>query len=98
MAFVFHKRYEACVEEQMRAFERTLSEKDRRRFAALEAVRLGHGGIEYVAGILGCSARTIERGIDELGQLPDDPAAGRARRRGGGRKKESSPSLNCSEI
>jgi hypothetical protein len=94
MAFVFQKGYEPRVEEQMRAFERTLSEKDRRRFAALEARRLGHGGIEYVGEVLGCSTRTIERGIAELDQLPDDPAAGRVRRPGGGRKKESSPSRN----
>jgi len=94
MAFVFQERYEPHVEEQMRAFWQTLSEKDRRRLAALEAARLGHGGIEYVAGVLGCSTRTIERGADELEQLPDDPAAGRVRRRGGGRKKKSSPSPN----
>lgn len=98
MAFTFQKQYGPRVEEQMRAFERTLSEKDRRRFAALEAARLGHGGIEYVAGILGCSTRTIERGLDELDQLPDDPATGRVRRPGGGRKKESSPSRNSSAI
>ena len=76
MAFVFKKRYEPRVEDRMRALERTFSEKDRRRFAALEAVRLGRGGIEYVAEVLGCSTRTIERGIEELDQLPDDPAAG----------------------
>jgi hypothetical protein len=98
MAFVFEKRYEPRVEDRMRALERTLSEKDRRRFAALEAVRLGHGGIEYVAEVLGCSTRTIERGIEELDQLPGDPAAGRVRRPGGGRKKGSSPSRNCSAI
>jgi hypothetical protein len=98
MAFVFEKRYEPRVEDRMRALERTLSEKDRRRFAALEAVRLGHGGIEYVAEVLGCSTRTIERGIKELDQLPGDPAAGRVRRPGGGRKKESSPSRNYSAI
>ena len=92
MAFKFQEWYEPRVEERMRAFGRTLSEKDRRRFAALEAARLGHGGIEYVAGVLGCSTRTIERGLDELDQLPEDPAAGRVRRPGGGRKKESSPS------
>lgn len=96
MAFVFQKRYEPRIEKQMRAFERTLSEKDQRRFAALEASRLGHGGIEYVAKVLGCSTRTIERGMDELDQLPEDPAAGRVRRPGGGRKKESSPSRNLS--
>ena len=98
MAFLFQNRYEPHVEEQMRAFEQTLSEKDRRRFAALEATRLGHGGIEYVAEVLGCSTRTIERGIDELARLPDDPAAGRVRRPGGGRKKESSLSRNSSAI
>jgi len=96
MAFAFLKRYGPRVEGQMRAFERTLSEKDRRRFAALEATQLGHGGIEYVAQVLGCSTRTIERGIDELNRLPDDPAAGRVRRPGGGRKKKSPPSRNSS--
>jgi len=90
MAFAFQKQYAPHIEEQMRAFERTLSEKDRRRFAALEATRLGHGGIEYVAEVLGCSTRTIERGIEELARLPEDPAVGRVRRPGGGRKKESS--------
>ena len=98
MAFVFEKRYAPHIEDRMRALERTLSEKDSRHFAALEAVRLGHGGIEYVAEVLGCSTRTIERGIEELDQLPDDPAAGRVRRPGGGRKKEPSPSRNCGTI
>ena len=87
MAFTFHNRYQPHVEERMRAFERTLSEKDQRRFAALEASRLGHGGKEYIAEVLGCSTRTIERGAHELVKLPDDPAAGRVRCPGGGRKK-----------
>lgn len=94
MAFVFRDRYEPHIEEQLRAFWETLSEKDQRRFAALEAARLGHGGNEYVADILGCSTRTIERGTHELKHLPDDPAAGRVRRPGGGRKKEWPPSRN----
>ena len=94
MAFVFQDRYEQYVEERMREFYQTLSEKDRRRFVALEAARLGHGGVGYIASVLGCSARTIERGATELDALPCDQAAGRVRRRGGGRKKESSPSRN----
>ena len=95
MAFVFQERYEPRVEGRVRAFFGTLSEKDRRRFAALEAARLGHGGVEYVAAVLGCSTRTLERGARELDRLPDDPAAGRVRRPGGGRKKkvESEPQL-----
>lgn len=79
-----------CVTEQrMRDFAQTLSEKDRRRFAAIEAVQRGYGGIVYIAGVLGCSTKTIERGIKELDQLPEDPAAGRVRRPGAGRKKRS---------
>lgn len=76
---------------RMQSFFRTLSEKDRRRYAALEAQRLGHGGISYIADLLGCSTKTISRGIDELDELDDDPAAGRVRRPGGGRKKRSHP-------
>ena len=76
MAFTFTVQYSPEIEEQMRGFYQSLAEKDRRRFAALEALRLGHGGMEYVAGVLGCSRRTIERAVDEVKQLPDDPAAG----------------------
>ena len=69
MAFTFQQPYEPHIEDRMRAFWQTLSEKDRRRFAALEAARLGHGGVEYIAEVLGCSTRTIERGATELDQL-----------------------------
>lgn len=87
MAFVFTAQYDPEIEGTLRAFYESLSEKDQRRFVALEARRLGHGGLKYVAQVFGCSERTIERGIEELAQLPQDPAAGRVRRPGGGRKK-----------
>ena len=98
MAIHFDARYASDVVEQVRGFYQTLSEKDRRRYAAVEARRLGHGGIEYVAGVLGCSTRTIERGLSELDELPHDPAAGRVRRPGGGRKKRSIRSRNSHRI
>jgi hypothetical protein len=98
MAFVFRKQFEPEAQVQAQAFFKTLSERDQRRFSALEAQRLGRGGIEYIAGVLGCSTRTIGRGIDELERLPEDPAAGRVRRPGGGRKKESPPSRNSNAI
>lgn len=79
------------AEKRMRDFADTLSEKDRRRFAAVEATQRGHGGITYIASVIGCSARTIERGIEELDHLQDDPAAGRVRRPGAGRKKRLIP-------
>ena len=82
---------DAATEKRLREFAQTLSEKDRRRFAAIEAMQRGYGGIRYIAKVIGCSTKTIERGIAELDQLADDPAAGRVRRPGAGRKKRSSP-------
>ena len=99
MAFVFQLQYDPEVVEQVRAFYETLSEKDGRRYVAVEARRLGHGGIEYVAEVFGCSQRTIERGLAELDKLPQDPAAGRVRRIGGGRKKNGrDPARACGEL
>ena len=75
------------IERSLREFAATLTEKDRRRFAAVEAKQRGHGGIRYIARVIGCSEKTIERGLAELGNLADDPAAGRIRKPGAGRKK-----------
>ena len=54
--------------------------------------------MEYVASVVKCSLKTIERGLAELEVLPDDPAAGRVRRLGGGRKKGLRPSHNSPRI
>jgi len=89
MAFSTTDWFDETTKRCMRSFFGTLSEKDQRRYAAIEAQRLGHGGITYVSGILGCSTKTIRRGMDELDLLDDDPAAGRVRRPGAGRKKVS---------
>ena len=98
MAFVFTKDWDAAVEKHVRDFSDTLSEKDRRRFAAVQARQLGYGGVKYMAAVVGCSRRTIERGLTELEELPHDPAAGQIRRPGAGRKKKSCPTrrLNSS--
>jgi hypothetical protein len=81
----------------MGGFYETLSEKDRRCYAALEAAKLGHGGIEYVSRVLGCSRRTIERAQEELEQLPKDPAKDRVRREGTGRP-EAVVGSTCSSM
>ena len=91
MAFQFDNQFDAATEQNMRDFFATLSEKDQRRFAALEARQLGYGGVKYVAEVLDCSRRTIERGLAELDDLADDPADGRVRRPGAGRKKRLRP-------
>ena len=54
MAFYFQKTYRPEIEQLLRQYYQSLSEKDRRRFAALEAIKLGHGGTRYIAKVLGC--------------------------------------------
>lgn len=75
--------YSIEVEESMRKFYESLSEKDRRRYAAVEARKLGHGGKVYVAGLFGCDPDTVAAGARDLSQLPDDDAEGRVRKKGG---------------
>ena len=89
MAVVSDARFDESTVESMRKFYGTLSEKDKRRYAAVEAKRLGYGGIAYIAELLGCSIRTISRGIEELNNFEEDPVAGRIRRPGAGRKKSN---------
>ncbi len=77
--------YRSQVEQQMQQFYNSLSEKDRRRYAAIEAVKLGWGGITYISQLFRCDYDTIRFGIEEL----DDQSAMNMkgiRRRGGGRK------------
>src|SRR6185295_2164704 len=50
------------VEQAVKTLYRSLREKDRRRYAAVEAAKLGHGGVEYIAGLLHCDPKTIRRG------------------------------------
>ncbi len=70
----------------MRRFYESLSEKDRRRYAAIEAGKLEHGGVDYVARVLGCHPNTIRQGRADLDQLPVDPAGERVRKKGGTQK------------
>lgn len=57
-----------------------LSEKDRRRYAGIEAAKLGHGGIDYVSGLFDMDPKTVRRGLTEL-ELPEDPAPSRVRKK-----------------
>ena len=64
-----------------------LNERGRRRWAASEALELGHGGLKAVAQATGLGERTIRRGCDELRHhhAPERPDDQRIRRAGGGR-------------
>jgi hypothetical protein len=73
--------YASGVERKMKRFFNWLSEKDRRRYAAVEAAKLGHGGVEYIASVLRCDPKTIRQGLVELEEA-EDPAAERVRKKG----------------
>ena len=80
--------YSDVVERQMVKLYDSLREKDRRRYAAVEAVKLGHGGVEYIAALFECDPHTIRHGEQDIEQLPTDerPVASEKK---GGRKKAS---------
>lgn len=89
--------YEKSHEEQMRTYFRSLPEDHRRRYAAVEAQKIGFGGVAYISHILGISRQTIYTGMHELQEMskedpqqPPRPSGhkDRIRRRGGGRRKD----------
>ncbi len=45
--------YSSEIEHSMRMFHDSPSEKDRGRYAAIEAAKLGHGGAESISTLLG---------------------------------------------
>ena len=61
-----------------------LDEKQRRLYAGLESIKLGHGGDQKIARLFGMDMHTVAKGRKELwgGEIETD----RVRRVGGGRK------------
>ena len=89
--------YSSEITAQMRKLYQSLSEKDRRRYAAIEAPKFGGGGISYIARILSVDRNTIAKGIKELKSESDTTFnQHRIRQKGGGRKTRDSqiPGLN----
>ena len=74
------KGYAEDIEVKMQRLYVTLSEKDQRRYAAIEVAKLEHGGTDYISGLFGIDPKTIRRGIAEL-ELIEDPVAGRIRKK-----------------
>ncbi len=73
--------YTPEIERMMKCLFDSLRENDRRRYAAIEATKLGHGGVEYIARILGCDPKTIRQGQAELHE-EDDLDTERVRKKG----------------
>ena len=78
--------YSKDHEDEMRNLYNSLTEKDRRRYAAIEAKKLEYGGISYVCCVLGCDEGTVKHGIRELANKLAPPD-GTIRKKGAGRKR-----------
>lgn len=77
--------YDDVIEDQMIMFYNSLSEKDKRRYAAIEVLKLPYGGRSYIHATLNCSYPTIDVGITEL-QNNEISDSSMIRVSGGGRK------------
>lgn len=79
--------YSPEIEQAMQKYYATLSEKDQRRYAAIEALKLLPAEHSYIAQLFGCSLKTVRRGLADLAALPAEPQYEPAvRKPGGGRK------------
>jgi len=78
--------YGTEIQTMLKTLYGRLSEENRRLLAGLEAKRMGHGGIQAVSELFGCSRPTIYKGIREIAEPNLLVGAGRSRRKGAGRK------------
>ena len=76
----------AELHQQMNLFLSRLDEQQRRWYAAIEAKRMGHGGMKRMSQITGLDVNTIRRGRDELSENLQSRPIDRVRMPGGGRK------------
>ena len=77
---------EPAIELKMQRLFASLSEKDRRRYAGIEATKLGHGGLESISALFGMDPKTVRRGLLELDQT-EDPTPNRVRKKRWGTHK-----------
>lgn len=73
----------------MRFFYNSLPEKDRRCYAAIEAEKLGHGGINYISKLLGISPGTVRRGMSDLDDESESLSPEKGERKKGVAEKAS---------
>ena len=78
--------YDPEMAATMKRLYDSLNEKSRRHYAGIEALKLGFGGRRYIAGVLGCSRRTVSKGAREVSGLSTREVEVRIRQPGGGRK------------
>jgi hypothetical protein len=90
--------YSSSLESEMKKLYNSLSEKDKRRYAAIEAQKLGWGGISYIMQLFGCSRNTIVLLIEDLEKMEETTIDNlRIRKKGGGRKSILSTQIGIDE-
>lgn len=77
---------EQSLHQQMNLLLSRLDEQQRRFYAAVESLRMGHGGDLQVARITGLDVKTIRRGRQELDEELASRPTDRIRLPGGGRR------------
>jgi hypothetical protein len=77
-----------AARKRYREMAPVLDEQSRRRFVALEAQALGHGGVSMMARISGLARSTIYHGLSDVRHKVSAPC-GRVRMAGSGRRKKS---------
>ena len=76
---------EKAIHQQMNILLSRLDEQQRRWYVALEAKKLGHGGIEKMSQVTGMDVATIRRGNQEWSTNLESRPVDRIRLAGGGR-------------
>ena len=89
--------YPTEVESFMKDIYSRLSEKERRLYTAVEALKLPRGGNAYIIGLIGCNKKTLYKGIKEF-ENPETIPTDRIRREGAGRKSIIETTDNINEI
>ena len=78
--------YSQGQEQLMKCLYGSLDEASKRRYAGVEAEKLGLGGKKYITGLFQCSVNTLSRGQKEISSGLQGVERGRIRKSGGGRK------------
>lgn len=81
------------IRARLKFADASMNERQRRQWAAVEATKIGRGGISIVSEALRMSPNTIKKGISEITSTDaeaDSAEAPRIRRAGGGRKPRES--------
>jgi len=81
------------IDKHEKFFYSQLSERGRRQYAGLEAMKQGYNGVAIVSFKFGLNRHTVRKGkTDLLKQIV--PPSGKVRQKGGGRKKKLWSSRN----